>query len=109
MKIPFCLISFGNSTVYRLPVDKCDSGKIEDLKEDVRNYLDSRFPEMKALDYYSKMTVRHIDSDDAARYSSYPEFNEDAVRKIEETLDTEVRDHQSLEELNLNAPYAAVN
>lgn len=96
------IISFGNSSKYRITPE---TGDLADIKKDVKDYLVKKFPQIKALDFYDKMTVEEITPENAAQYAGYKEFDADSIREIENVLSTEVEDARSLKELNSNAPW----
>lgn len=98
-----CILSFGNSAKYRLTLPDCN--KAEDVKKQVKAYLESKFPMLSDLDYYDTMTVTEVSGDKVADYAKYPEFGQNSVVAIEKVLATEVLDQESLERLNRNAPF----
>ena len=55
-----CIISFGNSTKYRLALDG-RGGQVEDIRAEVREYLEKKFPALSALSFYDRMTVIPVD------------------------------------------------
>ena len=98
------IISFGNSTKYRL---NADEASLVDLKNDIRKYLVNKFPQISDLNFFDKMTVTEVDSANSAEYASYPEFNEKSICEIKQVLSTEVHDEESVRNLNSNAPWGA--
>lgn len=99
-----CIISFGNSEKYRLNLPE-GSSAIDDIKSAVKSYLDDRYPSLAGIGYYDAMTVLPVSKKDAAEYKDYPEFSEESVRHIEDTLRREVEDYESVRSLNRNAPW----
>lgn len=99
-----CIISFGNSAEYRLRLDNCGNDP-DDIKAEVRDYLDRKFPTLSALNFYDKMTVIPVDEADAPKYAGYREFDDDSVREIEAVLTRDTEDYESLRRLNSNAPW----
>lgn len=100
------VISFGDSVRYRVPAIESSEKDLDLVKKEVETYLKATFPADGSFPYYSAMTVERVPADEAA---GYPEFNADAMKSIEKTLRTEVRDARSLDELNLNAPFSDIN
>lgn len=96
------IISFGNSTKYRLTAD---NNELRQLKGDIRNYLASKYPDLPALGFFDKMTVTPIDASNKEEYKGYKEFNADSLAEIKKVLSTEVQNAESLKELNSNAPW----
>lgn len=99
-----CVISFGDSTKYRVSSDECKD--IDKVKDEVKASLLKRFPEIAALPFYSQITVERMDAADAAQY---PEFDEKALDSIKAVLDREVEDARSVDELNNDAPFSDIN
>ncbi|MBD5195454.1 MAG: hypothetical protein HDS12_00320 [Bacteroides sp.] len=100
-----CILSFGNSSKYKVPSIECNNTDIKLVEKEVKEYLKVKFPEIEALPFYSSMTVEEVDADEA---EGYPEFNAEALKNIEKTLSREVEDARSLDELNNNAPFANI-
>lgn len=100
-----CVISFGDSATYRLPAIESNGRDLSKVAEDVKAWLKAKFPQLTALPFYSKMTVRKMNEADA---KAYPEFNPNSLKTIKETLASEVADAMSIKDLNLNAPFANV-
>ena len=96
------IISFGNSTKYRL---NADEASLANLKNDIRKYLVKKFPQISDLSFFDKMTVTEVNPGNSAEYASYPEFNEESVSEIKKVLSTEVRNEESVCRLNSNAPW----
>ncbi len=90
-----CVISFGDSNKYRVTLDECKD--INNIEQEVKTYLEKKFPEIVALPFYSQITVERKDAKDAGQY---PEFDAEALKKIQATLTTEVKDARSVDELN---------
>lgn len=101
-----CIISFGDSAKYRVPAIECSDKDMKLVENEVKEYVKVKFPEIEALPYYSKLTIKEVDSTEA---EGYPEFNESAMKAIEKVLSTEVEDARSIDELDLNAPYSDIN
>lgn len=102
------LISFGNSTQYLMDLPS-GSDELADVKKDVEEYLEKNFPEIKALNYYDKMTVKEIPAADAKDYAGYEKFSAAAIPAIEKVLATEVEDEASLDRLNSNAAFGNIS
>lgn len=97
-----CILSFGNSAKYRLPVEQTGAKDISAVRADVKEYLKRKFPQLDAGGFYDKVSVEELTD---AETAGYPVFNESALDSIKSVLGTEVRDYESLSKLNLNAPF----
>lgn len=100
-----CVISFGDSAVYRLPDIPTEGAEISKVEKDVKAFLKAKYPQLEALPFYSKMTVRKVKEEDAIKY---PEFSPAALEDIKKTLAAEVADARSIAELNLDAPFSDI-
>lgn len=100
------LVSFGNSRQYLLRADS-QSETIDNLRREVRDYLEQKFPEMRGVDFYDKMSVKPIDEADEAKYAGYPQFGPAAIEEIKRVLSVEVEDAASLRRLNSNAAFGS--
>ncbi len=98
------IVSFGNSKKYVVHIDS-KSQALNDLRQEIKGYLERKFPEMKGLNYYDKMTIKFVPKDEEAQYAGYPEFNAESVPEIKQTLASEVEDEASVRRLNDNDPY----
>lgn len=96
------IISFGNSTKYRITPS---NGELADIKSDVKEYLVKKFPEISALNFFDKMTVTAVDASNEAEYIGYSEFDEKSLSEIKSILKTEVETAESVRDLNNNAPW----
>ena len=96
------IISFGNSTKYRLTAD---NNELRQLKGDIRNYLASKYPDLPALGFFDKMTVTPIDASNKDEYKDYKEFNADSLSEIKKVLSVDIDGLESLDRLNSNAPW----
>lgn len=102
MKKALYIVSFGDSSNYRLTADQ-DS--LDKLEGDIKSYLEEKYPELSALKFYDKMTLKKVEEKDASKYAGYPEFNAESIKDIEKTLSTEVDDAADVSKLNSNAPW----
>lgn len=100
-----CIISFGNSTKYRLRLDHCD--QVADIKATVRDYLDKKFPTLSGRNFYDKMTVIPVDSDEEEKYRDYKDFDDNSVHEIEKVLSRSTENYESVRELNSNEPWGS--
>lgn len=100
-----CVISFGDSAEYRLPDIPTEGAEISKVEKDVKSFLKAKYPQLAALPFYSKMTVRKMKETEALQY---PEFSPAALDNIKKTLAAEVADARSIAELNLNAPFSDI-
>ncbi|MDE6393492.1 MAG: hypothetical protein K2L59_09540 [Muribaculaceae bacterium] len=101
-----CIISFGNSTKYRLALGS-RGGELADIKAVVREYLVDRFPDLSDLDFYDRMTVVPVNAGDEEKYRNYREFDDSSVREIESVLSREVEDSEDVRGLNSNEPWGS--
>lgn len=101
-----CIISFGNSTKYRLTLNE-DPGQISDIKKEVTDYLAEKYPQLRALNFYDKVTVTPVTPENAAKYKDYEEFGPDSISQIKAVLSREVEDEESLHRLNSNEPWGS--
>lgn len=102
MKTQSYIISFGNSTKYRITPSP---DELKDIKAEIKEYLVNKFPQLKALGFYEKMTVTPVDETNEKEYAGYKEFNENSIDEIKNVLSSEVRDARAVSELNSNAPW----
>ncbi|MDE6006885.1 MAG: hypothetical protein K2G67_04975 [Muribaculaceae bacterium] len=101
-----CVISFGDSATYRISDIAAEGVELPKIEKEVKVFLKEKFPQLTALPYYSKMTVRKMKLEDALKY---PEFSSNALDNIKKTLAAEIADARSIAELNLDAPYSDIN
>lgn len=101
-----CIISFGNSTKYRLTIDKgCD--QVSDIKAEVKDYLEKKFPTLSSLNFYDKISVVPVDVSNCEKYKDYPEFDDDSIDEIKKVLSREVESYEDVRNLNSNAPWGS--
>lgn len=100
------LVSFGNSRQYLLRTD-AKSETMENLRREVHDYLDQKFPEMRGIGFYDKISVKPIDKEEEAEYAGYPQFGPAAIEEIKRVLSVEVEDAASLRRLNSNAAFGS--
>lgn len=106
----YCIVSFGNSRKYRISIPKGDAKRdLASLKDEVKEYLKGKFPQIEALSFYDKLTVAPVPENSDEDYSRFPELNKQSLAEIESVLSTEVEDAESLEELNSNAPWNSIH
>lgn len=101
-----CIISFGNSTKYRLALDG-RGGQVEDIRAEVREYLEKKFPALSALSFYDRMAVIPVDGSNEEVYRGYREFDENSVSEIERVLSREVEGYEDVRDLNSNEPWGS--
>ena len=103
-----CIISFGNSTKYRLTIDK-GADQVSDIKAEVKNYLENKFPTLSPLNFYDKVSVVPVDPSNCEKYKDYPEFDDNSIDEIKKVLSREVEDYEDVRNLNSNAPWGSDN
>ena len=101
-----CIVSFGNSTEYRLTLTE-GASQVADLKEEVKSYLAKKFPDLNSLNFYDKMTVIPVTPENEEKYRGYKEFDSNSIDEIKAVLSREVEGSQSVRELNDNAPWSS--
>ena len=97
------IVSFGNSTKYRLSPD---SNSLSHLYSDVRSFLAEKFPQLADPNFFDRMSVTRVDADNRDEYAGYPEFDENSIAEIKDILSREVENMESVRKLNCNAPWA---
>lgn len=98
------LVSFGNSSEYVLRTEE-KSETLVAIRREIKEYLENKFPEMKGINFYDKISVTPISKDDETKYAEYPKFSPAAVEEIKKILSVEVEDAESLRRLNSNAAF----
>lgn len=98
-----CILSFGNSTKYRLPVEESEDKDIALIRGDVKEFLKRKFPQLDANGFYDKVTLEELSEEEAKGYSL---FDESALEAIKSLLGSEVRNSEAVAKLNLNAPFS---
>lgn len=96
----YYVISFGNSKKYKVPAD--DSKTIECAKEDIAKYLTEKFPSVDYLSFYKHITINEEPGSEADQYE---DLECAKIEDIEKVLGVEVKDMESLDLLNRNAPF----
>ena len=96
------IVSFGNSIKYRI---NATAGSLDDIKSQIKSYLEKKFPQLASLKFYDKMTVIPVDSSNAAEYEGYKEFGDTSIEEIKRVLSREVENEESVSRLNSNAPW----
>lgn len=104
------LLSFGDSEKYRLPF----AGSLEELKEsplmatvrkELADYIKSKIGMGSDASAYADPRIQEVAPDEAAGYERYPLFDSSSLGRIKDILLNEVKDMDSVRELNLNAPF----
>lgn len=101
-----CIVSFGNSTKYRLTLSG-NHMQAKDLAAEVRDYLEKNFPELNSIEFYSKMTVSPVTPENSDEFKDYEPFSPQAVLEIEKTLSREVDNAEDVRSLNSNEKWGA--
>lgn len=101
-----CIISFGNSTKYRLDLGK-DNLRIADIKAAVHDYLQKKFPTLGALNFYDRMSVVAVDPSEIEKYKDYKPFDNRSVDEIRSVLSREVEGYEDVRSLNSNEPWGS--
>ena len=110
------IVSFGDSRKYRFPFTEIpspdglhhsDSNPLSTVEEELNNYLYGLFPEAN-LAYYTSPKVTEVEWSHRERYADYPLLDSDAVEEIKKVLVKELRDMQSTDTLDSDAPYSNI-
>lgn len=102
------IVSFGDSRQYRMMYDGKDadhSPLLTEVETELNDYLKAEFPE-DAYTYYTTPRVVPIEWSDREEYMDYPELDRKAIEDIKQVLASEIRDMNSTDRLDRNAPYA---
>lgn len=109
------IVSFGDSDKYRVEFEDVanidpfhHTNPLREVEAEIESYLSHLFPG-QSLAYYDTPKVTEINWEDREKYSSYPVLDENAVRKIETVLKTEVENRGYQNMLDSDAPYSDVN
>ena len=102
------LVSFGNSRKYKVESADGSYSRVNEVREEVEDFLKKTFPSDGGLKFYKEPHVEDVPMDERAEYADYPELDAAAVKEIEETLCTEVRNFNDQEMLDRNAPFNEV-
>lgn len=100
------VVSFGNSKQYVVRLVS-NSPVIDDLRQELKGYLERTFPRMQGLDYYAKMKVKYVPKEMEPEYAGYPVFTDGSIDEIKDILDTEAEDEASLRCLNSNDAFGS--
>lgn len=102
----YVIVSFGNSTKYRMGIER-DCSQVADLKVEVANYMKNRFPTLSAVNLYDRMDVVPVTDENREAYQDYQEFDSNSVAEIEKVLSREAEGFESLRNLNDNSPWSS--
>lgn len=101
------VVSFGNSRKYRITASEDGASALfRNLEHKVRSYVERRYPALPAEKYYSAITVERVDPMFVA---DLEEYSTAALDDFKNTIDREVADYESLEEIDSNAPWSDIN
>lgn len=101
------LVSFGDSRKYKVISADGSYSRINEVREEVEEFLKREFPSDGALKYYREPHVEDVPSDEEAKYADYPELDDAAVADIEQALCTEVKNLAYQQQLDSDAPFNA--
>lgn len=104
------LLDFGDSAKFRLPFagsleELKKSSLMETVKKELTGFITSKIGMGSDAKAYAEPQIEEIAPDKAKDYENYPLFDSSALSKIKDVLLNEVKDMDSVKELNLNAPF----
>lgn len=104
------IVSFGDSRKYRMFYDgdmaaASHNPLLTEVEQELNAYLKEKFPEDPST-YYTTPKVVEVDWNARGDYESYPILDKDAVADLKGVLTREIKDMNSVDELDDNAPYA---
>ena len=98
------LISVGDSRQFRFKAEDGHAIQVK-LENELNDYLKKRFPEGNYA-YFTSPRLVEIPVEEEEKYTSSPEYNDEAVAEIEKVLSTEIEAMEADRQLNNNAPNA---
>ncbi|MDE5843695.1 MAG: hypothetical protein K2H35_08180 [Muribaculaceae bacterium] len=103
------LVSFGNSDQYILrDTNSGEKSSLMRIETELNSFLRNKFPD-ETFAYFTTPKVEDLGEVAAEQYSSYRKLDAAAIEEIKKVLVREVRDMESNDSLNSDAPYANVN
>ncbi len=101
------LVSFGNSSQYILHDSASGKeSKLTRIEDELNSFLKEKFPD-EAFAYFTSPHIKEIEKPED--YAGYPELDSAALDQIKKVLLTEVKNFESQQELDSDAPFANVN
>lgn len=103
------LVSFGHSDKYILrDSESGEKSRLTQIESELNAFLRQQFPD-ETFAYFTSPRVDEIGEAGAEKYASYPKLDSKAVEAIKKVLVKEVKDMESTEIINSDAPFANVN
>lgn len=113
-KKKYYLVSFGNSSVYRLEynVEDGEHHRSHDpfarIEKELNDYLKREFPD-KTFTYFTSPKITELSDDKDGKYQEYKELDAKAVEDIKHVLKREIEDMEAVKESNSNAAFSTVD
>ncbi len=110
----FYLVSFGNSSVYRIAYNEEDGENhrshepFAKIEKELNDYLKQEFPD-KTFTYFTSPKITEISDDEDGKYQGYQELDAKAVEDIKHVLKREIEDMEAVKESNSNAKFSNVD
>lgn len=106
------IISFGNSTQYRMMYggskeDLEKSPRMSALKNELVDFIKDKVPMGSHAERYATPEIHEVESCDAGKYAQYEDFNSVAVGDIKKALLTDVVNMLDQKQMDSNAPYGS--
>lgn len=106
----FYAVSFGDSEKYRVDEtpDMSVHRRLEEVEYELRSYLKTLFPE-ETFAYFVTPKVEEVYESNLSEYGSIKPLDDEAVEAIKKVLANGVRDMNSVNALDSDAPFASIN